>query len=647
MKSSKIKYKNFSFKNKLILFVLVTFLFSYAYCDLPVHCLSSKLEGVWLLHMSNNNGDNSIKCGHEHPDKNLDHINSNPEVNEIFIEKYQILILLERPNMIYGLNTNSNIENNINPSNNHQIGKWTMVYDEGFELQFGDNVFFAFNKYKQISQFIPSNTDTEDTPGYKSDCDRTFVGWFRNSNNKNWGCFWGEKIINLNQYNLKDLNYTNIFSLKTINIIPNNKTNLKILKSNYQIITKENISTTKDKLENSHSNTNNISYKDKMNNENNGTLNYVEFLKNLINSSITPEEEGYSSSIPHLDIYFLNNLNSYTESNFLEETISTKLSDKVFNPDINYVNKINDPKNNYKWKATVYSEFIGKSYSSMRNLLGNANFMKNLIQTNENKLNPQFIELDVNTNMQKGNFDNKEELPNIFSWQNVDGTNYDSPIKKQGECGSCYALAMLSVFETRLRIKSNNRQKPILSSSSVIGCSRTNQGCAGGYPYLVGKHGLEFGFVEESCQPYQEDDKTCKSLCYEEKVYKAKSYGYVGGYYGGCTEEKMMEEIYKNGPIVVAINATPELYYYKTGIFHSETIKKEGAEEKGVKPWEYTNHAVVAVGWGEEYIKEKLEKFWILKNSWGDSWGEKGYFRITRGVNMASVEAQGAFVIPE
>ena len=85
----------------------------------------------------------------------------------------------------------------------------------------------------------------------------------------------------------------------------------------------------------------------------------------------------------------------------------------------------------------------------------------------------------------------------------------------------------------------------------------------------------------------------------------------------------------------------------QSGIFHSDISKKEGKYEKGVKPWEYTNHAVVAVGWGEEYVKETLEKFWILKNSWGEEWGEKGYFRMTRGSNMASIEAQGVFVTPQ
>lgn len=109
----------------------------------------------------------------------------------------------------------------------------------------------------------------------------------------------------------------------------------------------------------------------------------------------------------------------------------------------------------------------------------------------------------------------------------------------------------------------------------------------------------------------------------------------------------MMKEIYENGPIVVAINATPELYYYSKGIFHSDVKKLEGSNEKNVKPWESTNHAIVCVGWGEEIVKEETVKYWILKNSWGETWGENGYFKLKKGLDMASVEAQGVFLIPE
>ena len=625
-------------KNTIVRDLFFVFLFTIVInkinCDLPVHCLAKSIEGYWLIHMSNNDGDHNLKCGHEHPDKNLDHLNIFPEKSHNFIQKFETLIQLERPNIVYSVKKNkkqdSSIIDSFNNDDKEKIGTWTMVYDEGVEIRLGDKVFFAFSRYIQTNQFTATNTDTEDTPGYKSQCDKTFLGWYRNSDNYNWGCYWAEKVDSASNFNVEDIDYKNILSISKIE--RKHEKRASIIKHKTQKFLESEKQKKTEEYEKSTLNSG-------------STPNYVDFLKSLMNNN----NDDSMSSVPHLDIYFLNNnQEEESSSNFLEENISISLKskEKVFQPDMSYVNKVNDPKNNYKWEATVYPEFIGKSYTSMRSLLGNVNSLKSMIQDVPEPESPQFIELDMDMNLNNSSTSKNNELPASFTWTNVDGVNYDSPIKKQGECGSCYALAVLSVFETRLRIKSNNRNKAILSSSSVIGCSRLNQGCSGGYPFLVGKHGVEFGFVEESCQPYQEDDKTCKLLCFEEKTYKASNYGYVGGYYGSCSEEKMMEEIYNNGPIVVAINATPELYYYKSGIFHSEAIKKEGTLEKSVKPWEYTNHAVVAVGWGEEYVKDTLEKFWILKNSWGDTWGEKGYFKLTKGTNMASVEAQAVFVNP-
>ena len=52
----------------------------------------------------------------------------------------------------------------------------------------------------------------------------------------------------------------------------------------------------------------------------------------------------------------------------------------------------------------------------------------------------------------------------------------------------------------------------------------------------------------------------------------------------------------------------------------------------------FTNHAVVCVGWGETIHDGNLIKYWILKNSWGEEWGEDGYFRMLRGVNLGAIE---------
>jgi len=87
----------------------------------------------------------------------------------------------------------------------------------------------------------------------------------------------------------------------------------------------------------------------------------------------------------------------------------------------------------------------------------------------------------------------------------------------------------------------------------------------------VAKHGYEFGYGEESCSPYKETDSECDMKCVNpmvNKVYRLNKYGYVGSdYYGSTNEDAMMKEIIKNGPIVVALNAAPDLYYYSSGVF--------------------------------------------------------------------------------
>jgi len=102
----------------------------------------------------------------------------------------------------------------------------------------------------------------------------------------------------------------------------------------------------------------------------------------------------------------------------------------------------------------------------------------------------------------------------------------------------------------------------------------------------------------------------------------------------------MKKEIFENGPIIVALNAATDLYYYSSGVFITNAeepiIQDNGNAE--VKPWQFTNHAVSCVGWGETYHEGHLLKYWILKNSWGSEWGEEGYFRMLRGVNLGAVE---------
>jgi hypothetical protein len=117
-----------------------------------------------------------------------------------------------------------------------------------------------------------------------------------------------------------------------------------------------------------------------VNSHNSESNSYIDFIKSLGWDSSS--NIGNFNNIPHLDIYFLTNKES-SNGNFLE--VETK--SKLFTPDIQYVNRINDPNNGYLWKAKVYDDFIGKSYSQMRTLLGTNNYRKNIVNS--------FLELSI------------------------------------------------------------------------------------------------------------------------------------------------------------------------------------------------------------------------------------------------------------
>ena len=89
-----------------------------------------------------------------------------------------------------------------------------------------------------------------------------------------------------------------------------------------------------------------------------------------------------------------------------------------------------------------------------------------------------------------------------------------------------------------------------------------------------------------------------------------------------------MAQLYENGPVSIAIDAT-SLYVYWGGIVkgHLCTADKSNAD-----------HAVLLVGYGsQKNIFGEEVKYWIVKNSWGADWGEKGYFRLLRGMNTCGV----------
>jgi len=240
-------------------------------------------------------------------------------------------------------------------------------------------------------------------------------------------------------------------------------------------------------------------------------------------------------------------------------------------------------------------------------------------------------------------------LPESWDWRNIDGVNYVPKVRNQGSCGSCYAFASRGMLESRLNILTRNTRNISLSPQDIMDCSELSQGCSGGFPYLIaGRYGKDYGFVEESCTPYKQTDGTCdldsKKTC--TRHYTA-SYNYVGGYYGACNQDAMILALIHNGPLAVAFQVESDFMLYKSGIYHHTQVPqllRSGMSD--FDPFEMTNHAVLLVGYGVD--KDTKQKYWIVQNSWGEDWGENGFFRIRRGTDECAIEsiAVEAFPIP-
>ena len=308
-----------------------------------------------------------------------------------------------------------------------------------------------------------------------------------------------------------------------------------------------------------------------------------------------------------------------------------------FSADMSLIESINSDASSL-WQAGVPSELLGKTEAELAQMAGQSDKADLQVEAaksvSEGVLRGQsrgtgshwFTDADEAL-LQKYN------LPASVDWRDKDNMNWAGDVRSQGKCGSCFAFAMAYQAEARLRIKSKNRDHVVFSPQQMLSCSVTNQGCNGGYPYLLAKHAHEIGMMPESCFPYSRT-ADCAQGCKDSDMYFADAnYGYIGGYYGASEEIGMMQELAHNGPFTVALQVPRPLFYYKKGIFVSDT---KGETEKG---WAKTNHAVTVVGYGTDSARDgQPVKYWIVKNTWGARWGDQGYFKIVRGSNNCAIE---------
>jgi C1A family cysteine protease len=158
-----------------------------------------------------------------------------------------------------------------------------------------------------------------------------------------------------------------------------------------------------------------------------------------------------------------------------------------------------------------------------------------------------------------------------------------------------------------------------LSEQQLVDCdTEYDMGCDGGLMEYAFAYLMEKGCMKEEDYPYVGYDDTCK---YDESKVFLK----VANWTMLATQDEveMKEFLYSNGPLAIAINADP-FQYYTGGIIDED---EWSCDPEGL------NHGVVLVGYGSEDGVD----YWIIRNSWGDYWGEDGYVRVARGKGTCGV----------
>lgn len=213
------------------------------------------------------------------------------------------------------------------------------------------------------------------------------------------------------------------------------------------------------------------------------------------------------------------------------------------------------------------------------------------------------------------------KAPTSVNWT-ADG--YDTPIKNQGKCGSCYTFATAGTLESRFLIKN---KKPFqwedVSEQHFLECSTAynNNKCMGGlmtntYRYMLGeKHGTQ----NEDNYPYISADGNNGTNCHYQS---GQSPFGITGFVEVDKNDAALEQAVALGPVAVGVNADTwqnigdGVFCPKGGILGSSSGCGTTFNLLGL------NHAVIVVGYTPE--------FWIIKNSWGVGWGEAGYMRLCR-----------------
>ncbi|NXY16979.1 CATL1 protein, partial [Atrichornis clamosus] len=210
---------------------------------------------------------------------------------------------------------------------------------------------------------------------------------------------------------------------------------------------------------------------------------------------------------------------------------------------------------------------------------------------------------------------------------------YVTPVKFQGNCGSCWAFSATGALEGLVFRRTG--RLVLLSEQNLIDCTQAlgNEGCRGGrmqraFRYVQDNGGLN----SERVYPYEGTDNSSCRYKRQDRAATCSGFGMVPQ----GNEMALQQAVATVGPVSVAVDASSRNFqFYNSGIFTCPPGKGR------------LSHAMLLVGYDTAQMGKCNVSYWILKNSWSELWGEKGYMSLLKDAgNQCGVASDGSYPLP-
>jgi hypothetical protein len=211
------------------------------------------------------------------------------------------------------------------------------------------------------------------------------------------------------------------------------------------------------------------------------------------------------------------------------------------------------------------------------------------------------------------------DVPTAFDWTTAN-PKIVTPVYNQGDCGSCWAFSGTEAMESARALLGLPLQE--LSMQEMVDCDNFNgsSGCDGGWPYSTYEYVQKSGIESLAKYPYT----AMTDKCARNQADNVNDFEVTGYKSYPKNETALLSTLYSLGPVSMAMDANI-LQFYVEGIIDLEPCGDE------------LDHALIFVGFGiGEHLFQDIP-FWRIKNSWGASWGEKGFFRIIRDKDKCGI----------